>query len=52
MGMKPRRKRCFCCERLMLPCDLLYETHHPWGQVIICKDADDCCKATGPGEGD
>jgi hypothetical protein len=45
MGMKPRRKRCFCCERLMPQSDLIRLNHYHWGEVLVCADAEECCHA-------
>jgi len=46
MGMKPRRRRCLCCERLMPPSKLIVVYKLPWGSVEVCEDAVACGAAT------
>ena len=45
MGMKPRRRRCFCCDRLMPPSKLITLCKLPWGMVEICADEAACSAA-------
>jgi hypothetical protein len=45
MGFKPRRARCFCCDRLVSPQQLERLHKDPWGEVAVCRDENACCAA-------